>query len=171
MATETQVMIPAPFRAVAVIGAGACDDEVAADAREVGRLLALEGLALVCGGLGGVMEAACEGAYQAGGLTIGILPGANPLDANAYVRVPIATGLGEARNALVVRTADVVIAIGGEYGTLSEIGFARKLGKLVVGIGTWELDHPTFAGPHVLLAGSAEEAVRAVAAVVKTSRG
>jgi uncharacterized protein (TIGR00725 family) len=95
---------------------------------------------LVTGGLGGVMEAACRGARDAGGTTIGILPGADRSAANPYVDVAIPTGLGEARNALVVRSADAVIAIGGAYGTLSEIAFALKAGKRVVGLGTWEID-------------------------------
>jgi uncharacterized protein (TIGR00725 family) len=95
---------------------------------------------LVTGGLGGVMEAACRGARKAGGTTIGILPGTDRSAANPHVSVAIATGLGEARNALVVRSADAVIAIGGAYGTLSEIAFALKAGKRVVGLGTWEID-------------------------------
>ena len=92
------------------------------------------------GGLGGVMEAACRGARDAGGTTIGILPGADRSAANAYVDVAIPTGLGEARNALVVRAADALIAVGGAYGTLSEIALALKAGKRVVGLGTWEID-------------------------------
>jgi uncharacterized protein (TIGR00725 family) len=95
---------------------------------------------VVCGGLGGVMEAACRGAKDAGGTTVGILPGHGRADANPYVDVAIATGLGEARNALVVRAADALIAIGGEYGTLSEIALALKAGKPVVGIESWDLD-------------------------------
>lgn len=94
---------------------------------------------LVCGGLGGAMEAACRGARESGGTTIGILPGTDRAAANAYVDVAIATGLGEARNTLVVRAADAVIAVAGEFGTLSEIAFALKVGKPVVGIATWEL--------------------------------
>ena len=92
------------------------------------------------GGLGGVMEAACRGARDAGGTTIGILPGADRSAANAYVDVAIPTGLGEARNALVVRAADALIAVGGAYGTLSEIALALKAGKRVVGLGTWQID-------------------------------
>jgi uncharacterized protein (TIGR00725 family) len=95
---------------------------------------------LVTGGLGGVMEAACRGAREAGGTTIGILPGSDRSAANAYVGIAIPTGLGEARNALVVRAADALIAIGGGYGTLSEIAFALKAGKRVVGLGTWDID-------------------------------
>jgi uncharacterized protein (TIGR00725 family) len=95
---------------------------------------------LVCGGLGGVMEAACRGAKAEGGTTVGILPGPSRADANEHVDVALATGLGEARNALVVRAADALVAIGGEYGTLSEIALALKAGTPVVGLGTWELD-------------------------------
>ena len=94
----------------------------------------------MCGGLGGVMEAVCAGARSVGGVTIGLLPGLDREAANRFVSVPIPTGLGELRNALVVRSADAVIAIGGGYGTLSEIAFALKTGKRVVGIGTFELD-------------------------------
>jgi uncharacterized protein (TIGR00725 family) len=121
----------------------------------VGRLLAEGGAAVVCGGLGGVMEAACRGAKSAGGATIGILPGADRAAANPFVDVAVPTGLGEARNALVVRAADGVIAVGGGYGTLSEIAFALKAGKRVVGIGSWDVDG-------VEPAGSPEEAVETV---------
>jgi uncharacterized protein (TIGR00725 family) len=95
---------------------------------------------LVCGGLGGVMEAACRGARRRGGTTVGILPGLDRTAANEYVDVAVATGLGEARNALVVRAADALIAVGGAYGTLSEIAFALKVGKRVIGLGTWEIE-------------------------------
>jgi uncharacterized protein (TIGR00725 family) len=106
----------------------------------VGRELGSRGALLVTGGLGGVMEAACRGARDAGGTTIGILPGTDRSAANPYVDVAIPSGLGEARNALVVRAADALIAIGGAYGTLSEIAFALKAGKRVVGLGTWDID-------------------------------
>ncbi|HWE26223.1 MAG TPA: TIGR00725 family protein [Myxococcales bacterium] len=126
-------------RCIAVIGAGSCDDSQAAAAEDVGRLLARAGALLVCGGLGGVMEAACRGAKAEGGTTVGILPGLDRGDANQWVDVAIPTGLGEARNVLVVRATDALIAIGGEFGTLSEIAFALKTGKPVVGLGTWVL--------------------------------
>jgi uncharacterized protein (TIGR00725 family) len=112
-------------------------------AETVGRLVAQRGAALVCGGLGGVMEAACRGARAEGGATIGILPGLDRSAANPYVKVAIATGLGEARNALVVRAADCLIAVGGAYGTLSEIALALKAGKRVVGLNTWEIEGVT----------------------------
>jgi uncharacterized protein (TIGR00725 family) len=122
---------------VAVIGPG---DEPTVAAAEVGRLLAERGVTLVCGGRGGAMEAACRGAKEADGLTVGILPGSDRSGANPFVDVVLPTGLGEARNALVVGAADVVIAIGGGYGTLSEIALALKAGKRVIGLGTWEIE-------------------------------
>jgi uncharacterized protein (TIGR00725 family) len=109
-------------------------------AEEVGRLLARRGAVVVCGGLGGVMEAACRGARSEGGVAVGILPGLDRGAANPHVSVAVATGLGEARNALVVRAADALIAVGGAYGTLSEIALALKAGKPVIGLGTWEID-------------------------------
>ncbi|MBG0776542.1 MAG: TIGR00725 family protein [Desulfovibrionaceae bacterium] len=122
---------------VAVIGAGACDARTEAVAEELGRLLATAGYAVVCGGLGGVMRAACRGAYKAGGLTIGILPGLDRAAANEYVRVPVVTGLGNLRNGLVVANGDVVVAVEGRAGTLSEIGLALKAGLPVLALGKW----------------------------------
>ncbi len=124
---------------VAVIGAGQCSEEIAQIAEAVGRELARRGVTLVCGGLGGVMAAACRGAKSEGGLTIGILPGFSRHEANPYVDIPVVTGLGEARNIVVVRTSQAVIAVDGEYGTLSEIAYALKLGIPVVGLDTWQL--------------------------------
>jgi len=124
---------------VAVVGSADATNAVAALATEVGALIAKSGATLVCGGLGGVMEAACRGAKSEGGTTVGILPGTRRNDANEYVDIALPTGLGEARNALVVRAADVVIAVAGEFGTLSEIGLALKMATPVVGLGTWEL--------------------------------
>ena len=112
-------------------------------AEEVGRLIARAGAALVCGGMGGVMEAACRGAKSEGGLTIGILPGPDRGGANSCVDIAIATGLGEARNLAIIRTSDVLVAVGGSYGTLSEIGFALKMGKRVVGLRTWDIEGVT----------------------------
>ena len=134
---------------------------------DVGRGLALAGAAVVCGGLGGVMEAACRGAREGGGLTVGLLPGIDRADANPYVSVAIATGLGEARNALVVRAADAAIAVGGEFGTLSEIAFALKLGKSVVGLETWELGR---AGQPVDAVERAATPAAAVASALKLAR-
>ena len=126
---------------VAVVGAGGdAAAELLAIAEEVGTELARRGAVVVTGGLGGVMEAACRGARAAGGTTLGILPGAERAAANPFVDVAVATGMGELRNGLVVRCADAVVAIGGEYGTLSEIALALKAGKVVVGVRTWEIE-------------------------------
>ncbi len=108
-------------------------------AAEVGKLIAERGAVLVCGGLSGVMEAACRGAKQAGGLTIGILPGGSLSDANAFVDIPIATGMGYTRNALVVMNADALIAVDGSYGTLSEIAYACVHGKRIIGLDSWDI--------------------------------
>ncbi|HVM01919.1 MAG TPA: TIGR00725 family protein [Acidimicrobiales bacterium] len=124
---------------VAVVGPGDAAPEALASAEAVGRALAEAGAVVVCGGLGGVMEAACRGARQAGGTTLGLLPGADRAAANRWVDVAVATGLGEARNALVVGAADAVVAVAGGYGTLSEIALALKAGKPVVGLGTWDV--------------------------------
>ena len=128
---------PAPY--VAVVGPGVATAEEEALAEDVGRRLARGGAILVCGGSTGVMEAASRGAAAEGGTVVGILPGFDRSEANPYVTVALPTGMGEMRNALIARTADVVIAVGGEFGTLSEIAFALKIGKAVVGIGTWDL--------------------------------
>ncbi|HEX8065472.1 MAG TPA: TIGR00725 family protein [Thermoleophilaceae bacterium] len=122
------------------MGAGNASAEEVRLAEEVGRSLAGAGAVVVCGGLGGVMEAACRGASEGGGVSVGLLPGSSRRDANRFVSVAVATGLGEARNALVVRAADALIAVGGEYGTLSEIALALKTGTPVVGLGSWEID-------------------------------
>jgi uncharacterized protein (TIGR00725 family) len=127
---------------IGVIGAGEATAEQIAHAEEVGRLLAREGVVLVCGGLGGVMQAAARGCENEGGTSIGLLPGDDRSDGSPHLTVAVATGLGEARNALIARTVDAAIAIGGGYGTLSEIGLVAKMGKTVVGLGTWELRDP-----------------------------
>jgi uncharacterized protein (TIGR00725 family) len=139
---------------VAVVGSGAAPPAELAAAEAVGRGVAGAGAVLVCGGLGGVMEAACRGAREAGGRTVGLLPGDDRRAANPWVEVAIPTGLGEARDALVVRAADAVIAVGGEWGTLAEIALAMKAGTPVIGLRTWELPR----GGIVRVA-SAEEAV------------
>ncbi len=138
---------------IGVIGAGECDSELGKLAEAVGRRIAEAGAVLVCGGMGGVMEAACRGAKVAGGLTIGILPGPERSGANRHVDIAIATGINEARNLAIIRTADALVAVGGSYGTLSEIGFALKAGKRVVGLKTWDIKG-------MVPAASAEEAVR-----------
>ena len=127
---------------IAVIGGAEASSDVVRAAEAVGRGLALAGVTLVCGGLGGVMAAACRGAKSADGRTVGILPGSDLSEANQWVDVIIPTGLGEARNSLVVRAAAAVIAVDGEYGTLSEIALALRAGIPVIGLGTWSLIRP-----------------------------
>ena len=124
---------------IAVIGASQASASEMKTAELVGREIAKAGATLVCGGLNGVMEAACKGASQEGGITIGILPGDNRLSANEYVKIPIVTGIGYARNVAVVKSAQAVIAIGGSYGTLSEIGHALQSGLPVIGLDTWDI--------------------------------
>src|SRR5207302_1772198 len=135
---------------VAVVGGGEADADALTMAEEVGRHLAERGAVVLCGGLGGVMEAACRGAKSAGGTTVGILPGSDRQEANEWVDVAVPTGMGEARNALVVRAADALVAVGGEFGTLSEIALALRLGKPVVGIATWELARPGLEGDPIV---------------------
>ena len=130
-------MIPTSY--VAVVGPGDASPQELLLAEEVGAGLAAAGALVVTGGLGGVMEAACRGARSRGGTTLGILPGDDRFAANGWVQVAVATGVGELRNGLVVRAADAVVAIGGGHGTLSEIALALKLGRPVVGLGTWEV--------------------------------
>ncbi len=144
---------------IAVIGGGRASEAEWAAAEEVGRLIAQAGAAVVCGGLGGVMEAACRGATSVGGTTIGILPGTNRSAANDHVEVAIATGMGEARNVIVVATADAVVAVGGEFGTLSEIALALKAGKAVIGLYSWELSRRGAPVDGIVPATSPEEAV------------
>ena len=117
---------------VGVIGGGVCDNKTEMIAEEIGRELALRGVTLICGGLGGVMEASARGAKRQGGTTIGILPGNSREDANRYIDFQIVTNMGHARNAIIAASSDVLIAVGGEYGTLSEIAIALKMGKRVV---------------------------------------
>ncbi len=124
---------------IAVIGGSEATDEEAATAEALGAALASGGAIVVCGGLGGVMAAVCRGSKSVGGLTVGILPGPEPSAANPWVDIVVATGLGEARNAVVVGSAQAVVAVGGEYGTLSEIALALRAGTPVIGMGTWSL--------------------------------
>lgn len=128
------------MKLIGVIGASHCSPEIYELARHVGVAIAKANAVLVCGGLGGVMEAACRGAKESGGLTIGILPGADKNEANAYVDIPIVTGMRDARNVIIARSADGLIAVSGEYGTLSEIAFAKKFGKPVVSLKSWSFD-------------------------------
>lgn len=140
---------------VAVVGSGVASGELYGQSREVGRLVAERGGIVVCGGLGGVMEAAARGSTEAGGVAIGVLPDEDRGRANGYLSFSVATGAGQARNLAVVCSGDVVIAIGGEYGTLSEVGLALKVGRPVVSLGSWDL------GDHVAAAETPREAVGA----------
>jgi len=147
---------------IAVVGGSVVSPRVASLAEEVGRELARRGAAVVCGGLGGVMEAACKGAKEAGGITIGILPG-DPWDKegkpNPYVDIPIVTGMGYARNAIVVKSAQAVIAIDGSFGTLSEIAYALQAGIPVIGLETWDLSQKGKQDNSILHARDAVDAV------------
>ena len=144
---------------VAVIGASTATHEELAIAEEVGLLIAKNGWILVNGGLGGVMEASAKGAFEAGGIVVGILPTPATDAANRFVTIPIATNMGHARNVIIAHTADVLIAIGGGEGTLSEIAIARKLEKTVFGIKSWEI-----AG--VIKASDAADAIRGCMSVL-----
>ena len=144
---------------IGVIGGSEASPQVVKLAEEVGREIARRGAALVCGGLGGVMEAACKGASEEGGLTIGILPGESRRLANPYVQIPIATGIGYARNVAVVKSSQAVIAIDGSYGTLAEIGHALQSGIPVIGLGTWAISMDGKADNKIIVARNPREAV------------
>jgi uncharacterized protein (TIGR00725 family) len=144
---------------VSVSGSGDAPPDVIALAEEVGSRLAAANAIVVCGGLSGVMEAVCRGAKSSGGTTVGILPGTERSDANPFIDVAIPTGLGESRNALVARAADALIAIGGEFGTLSEIALALKIGTPVIGLGTWELRRRDEVADAIKAAATPAEAV------------
>jgi uncharacterized protein (TIGR00725 family) len=126
-------------RVIGVVGAGRADEALAAVARDVGRLLAEAGCVLLCGGRGGVMAAAAQGAAEAGGEAIGLLPGRDAAEANPYLTIVLPTGLGEARNCVIAQASEALIAVGGGHGTLSEIAFALKVRKRVVGLGSWDI--------------------------------
>ncbi|VAX25171.1 hypothetical protein MNBD_NITROSPINAE03-1190 [hydrothermal vent metagenome] len=146
---------------IGVAGGAVCDKTAGENAREVGRLIAKRGAALVCGGLGGVMQEAARGAYEEGGVTIGILPGSSRNEASKYIKLPVVTGMGHARNVILAHTAQALIAIAGEYGTLSEIAIALKLGKPVACIGRWD------AVEGVISAATPKEAIERVFALIK----
>ena len=152
---------------VAVVGGGRCSTEEAKLAEAVGQGLARRGVMLVCGGLAGVMEAACKGAKSAGGTTIGILPGDSRYTANPYVDIPIVTGLGYARNVIVVKSAQAIIAVGGSYGTLSEIAYALQNGVPVIGLNTWSLSQNEQPDRSIIPAQHAEEAIEKAIAAAK----
>jgi uncharacterized protein (TIGR00725 family) len=155
---------------VAVVGPSAATPAEHGLGERVGRLIAERGAVLVCGGLGGLMEAAAGGCAAARGTSIGILPTTDRSEANPYLTVAVATGMGEARNAIVVRTADAVIAIGGEFGTLSEIALALKMGKPVVGLGTWQLSKRDTRVEAFVEASTPEDAVATALAAAELER-
>jgi uncharacterized protein (TIGR00725 family) len=140
---------------ISVIGAGDADGKTLQTAEDVGKLIAKRKAILFCGGLGGVMEAAAKGAKSEGGITVGILPQSHREDANPYIDIPVATGFGEGRNVIIIRSADALIAVGGEYGTLSEIALGLKTGKPVIGINTWDIKG-------IIKADNAEDAINKV---------
>ena len=144
---------------ISVIGASKCSAKESKLAEEVGRELAKRGVVLICGGLTGVMEAACRGAKSEGGLTVGILPGNSRNDANQYVTIPIITGIGYARNSIVARSGQAVIAIGGKYGTLSEIAYALQDKIPVIGLSTWRLATGKSRDESIVIAKDASDAV------------
>ena len=156
---------------ISVIGGSRCSRQQAKVAEEVGCELAKRGATVVCGGLGGVMEAACKGARSAGGITVGILPGRRREDANPYVDIPIVTNLGEARNVIVVCSGQAVIAIDGEYGTLSEIAHALRNKIPVIGLTTWSLSKGEQMVDSIITAENARDAVNKALAAIEGKRG
>jgi uncharacterized protein (TIGR00725 family) len=154
---------------IGVMGPSVCTPQVAQRACEVGRCIARRGGILICGGMSGAMEAAARGAREAGGLTVGILPGSSAMDANLYIDIPIVTGMGNARNAINILSSQAIIAIQGSFGTLSEIALALKCGVPVVGLGTWKLEPPTGElAAEILCATSPEEAVDAALHLIRS---
>jgi uncharacterized protein (TIGR00725 family) len=156
---------------IGVFGASAPSGELYAAAERIGELIALEGATVVCGGLGGVMEAASKGASNAGGMTIGVLPGADPGEANEYVSAAVATDMGHARNTIIVRSSDAAIAVGGGYGTLSEIALAMKCGLTVVGYETWDATGTGELRAPRHRASTPEEAVKKAVEAARERRG
>lgn len=152
---------------IAVVGDSSCPPEETKVAETVGELLAQRGAIVICGGLGGVMAATCRGAKSKGGLAIGVLPGEDASMANPWVGIPIVTGVGYARNMAVVKSAQAVIAIGGNYGTLSEIAYALKSNIPVIGLNTWSLSRNGREDDPIIRANSAQEAVRKAISLAK----
>lgn len=153
---------------IGVIGEGVCSRRVAREAEQVGAGIARAGAVLLCGGLRGVMEAASRGAVMAGGLVVGLLPGFSRADANRWVTLPIVTGMDQARNVILIRSCDAVVAVGGMYGTLSEIALALKFGIPVVGLRTWRLRQPERRRVPLLTAATPQAAV---ARALRAARG
>jgi len=156
---------------IGVVGEGVCSRATARSAERVGAAIARAGAVLFCGGRTGVMEAASRGAARSGGTVIGVLPGFDRRDANRWVTIPVVTGMDQARNVVLVRSCDVVIAVGGSYGTLSEIALALKLGVPVVGLRTWRLAQPDARRVPLLRARDAENAVRLAVRAARRPRG
>jgi len=155
---------------IGVIGGAQCSAEEVALAESVGRELASRGAVVVCGGLGGVMEAACKGAKSAGGTTVGVLPGDDRSSANPYVDIPIVTGMGYARNVIVVKSSQAVVAIDGSYGTLSEIAFALQSGIPVIGLNTSSFSQGQGVDDSIIRAESVEDAVEKALAAAGAAR-
>jgi len=155
---------------IAVVGGAQCSREEARLAEAVGVELAKRGAVLICGGLGGVMAAACKGARSAKGKTVGILPGYTREEANPYVDIPIVTGMGEARNVIVVNSAQAVIAIGGKFGTLSEIAYALRNKIPVVGLNTWSLSKSGRLVKSIIAAQNPKEAVEKALAAIEAEK-
>jgi len=150
---------------IGVIGSSTCSSSVSEVAYIVGKEIARKNAILICGGRGGVMEAACKGAKEEEGITIGVLPGNDKESANPYIDIPIVTGMGEARNVIIARSSDAVIAIAGKYGTLSEIAFALRFDVPVVGIATWNINIP------ILKAKNPKQAVGMALSAIRKTRG
>ena len=161
--------MPKELIIIGVIGGSEVSPQVYQIAQEVGREIARHKAGLVCGGMGGVMEAACKGAIEEGGLTIGILPGDNREQANPYVQIRIATGIGYARNVAVVRSAQAIVAVDGSYGTLTEIGYALQAGIPVIGLNTWSLAIDGEADNKIIIAKNPKEAVDKAMESIKNS--
>jgi len=155
---------------IAVIGSGEATAQEIKLAEAVGKEIARRGAVLVCGGLGGVMEAACRGAASENGITVGILPGDSRKAANPYVQIPIVTGLSHARNVIVVKSAQVVIAVGGSYGTLSEIGHALQNGIPVVGLQTWSLSKDNKPDSGIITVDKIQDAVEIAFSLIDNSK-
>jgi uncharacterized protein (TIGR00725 family) len=152
---------------IGVIGGSSCNAEIAVIACSLGRLIAEHGWVLVCGGMGGVMEAACKGAYEAGGVTLGILPGNDRTEGNTYLTYSVVTALGHARNLMVAQSSTALVAVGGSFGTLSEISFANILGKPLVGLKSWRAASRggSTVDPSLLFRAEVETAEQAIAAL------
>jgi len=148
-----------PMINIGVIGASQCSEQIRDLAEKVGKEIAKKGFILVCGGLGGVMEAAAKGAKEEGGITVGILPGPDPEQANRFIDIKIATNMGHARNMILVHSSHAIIAIGGEYGTLSEIAIALKLGKPLIGLNSWNIKG-------MIQVSNAEEAIQKICSLL-----